>query len=125
MKITNKELDEIENVAYLRSEEEFVDDEYIDNENDPEKVVIVPEDDYVIDDNEKVIEHEEILASPKIRSQSVIDRADYLQEEKVLEALRNGDFRKGEIIIDMDKHNSIIEEETQEKQKLIELVSEF
>ena len=75
--------------------EEFVEEEeYINSENDPQKVVIVPEDDYVTTDNEEIIQHEEILASPKTSSQFELNKRDFIQEEKVLESLRKGEFRK-------------------------------
>lgn len=75
--------------------EEYIEEEkYITNENDPQKVVILPEDDYVTTDNEEKIEHEEILASPKTSSQFELSKRDFTQEEKVLESLRKGEFRK-------------------------------
>ena len=69
-------------------------EEYINNENDPQKVLIVPEDDYVISDNEEIIQHDEILASPKTSSSFELSRRDFTQGEKVLESLRKGEFRK-------------------------------
>ena len=75
------------------SEEEYVEEEYINEENDPEKVLIVPEDDYVTTDNETKIEHEDILASPKL-SISYLKKHDFEREEAVLDSLRKGEFRK-------------------------------
>lgn len=73
---------------------DYLEDEYIANENDPEKVLIVPEDDYVIADNEVKIEHEEVLAFPKTSSQFELSKHDFEREEAVLHSLRKGEFRK-------------------------------
>lgn len=78
----------------MTQDNDFPDDEYINNDNDPEKVLIVLEDYYVTTDNEEIIPHEEILASPKTSSQFELNKRDFLQEEKVLESLRKGYFRK-------------------------------
>lgn len=74
--------------------EEIIDEEeYITDENDTEKVLIVPEDDYVTNDNEVKIEHEEVIASPKVTI-SNLSKYDYDREEAVLHCLRKGEFRK-------------------------------
>lgn len=75
------------------TEEYTEEEEYLTNENDPQKVLIVPEDDYVTTDNEEKIEHEEILASPQINILH-LSKHDFEREEAVLHSLRNGEFRK-------------------------------
>ena len=83
------------------SEEEFIDDEaqevveddeYIDSENDPQKVLIVPEDDYVISDNEEIVEFDEIFETVKTMITNLTNH-DHMMEEKVLDALRRGKLK--------------------------------
>jgi hypothetical protein len=71
----------------------MTEEEYINKDNDPQKVLIVPEDDYVISDNEVKIEHEEVLASPHVTI-PYLSKHDYDMEEAVLHSLRSGEFRK-------------------------------
>ncbi len=86
----------------MLSEDEYIDDEYIEDEdqeeyivddNDPEKVLIVPKDDYVINDGEVKVEHEKVLATP-ITTISQLKKYDFDREKVVLESLRKGEFRK-------------------------------
>ena len=74
-------------------EEIIEEEEYITEDNDPQKVIIVPGDDYVINDGEVKEEHEEILTSPK-HTISNLSKHDFEREEAVLHSLRNGEFRK-------------------------------
>jgi len=75
------------------SKEEFIDDEsqeeeYINSDNDPEKVLIVPEDDYVISDNEEIVEFDEILEYVRAKITD-LTKNDHMMEEKLLDALRS------------------------------------
>lgn len=75
------------------NEKEFVDDEYITNDNDPSRVEKIDEDNSIaIVENEIKIEHEEIEASPKLTITNLANY-DHMMEEKVLDALRKGRFR--------------------------------
>lgn len=83
------------------SEEEFIDDEaqevieeeeYIDSNNDPEKVLIVPEDDYVTSDNEEVVQFDEIFEYVRAKITDLTQH-DHMMEEKVLDALRRGNLK--------------------------------
>lgn len=76
----------------LMSDEWFEDEEYINSENDPEKVLIVPEDDYVISDNEEVIAFDEIFETVKTMLTD-LTKYDHMMEEKVLDALRMGKLK--------------------------------
>lgn len=71
----------------------YPDDEYITNENDPTRVLIVPEDDYVISDNEEIIQHDKIITTIQGRTQSEMEKSDFIIQEKVLDALRKGKLR--------------------------------
>ena len=74
-------------------EEEIIDDEeYINSENDPEKVLIVPEDDCVISDNEEIVEFDEVFETVKTMITNLTNH-DYIMEEKVLDALRRGKLK--------------------------------
>ena len=73
-------------------EEEIIDDEYINSENDPEKVLIVPEDDCVISDNEEIVEFDEVFETVKTMITNLTNH-DLMMEEKVLDALRRGKLK--------------------------------
>ena len=79
------------------SEEEYDDEvieeeEYIDSDNDPEKVLIVPEDDYVISDNEKIVEFDEIFEYVRAKITD-LTKYDHMMEQKLLDALRRGNLK--------------------------------
>ena len=85
----------------MSEEEEFIDDEsqevieeeeYIDSENDPEKVLIVPKDDYVISDNEEIVEFDEIFEYVRAKITDLTNY-DHMMEEKLLDALRGGTLK--------------------------------
>lgn len=69
-------------------------EEYINDENDPEKIIITPEDDYVIHDNETKIEYDEIVSSPIVKSteKSLYDH-DLKKFHTIFHALKKGEFR--------------------------------
>lgn len=75
-------------------EEEYVEEEgTITPENDPQTVLIVPGDDYVIHDGEVKEEFDKVLASPK-NTISNLSKHDFEREEAVLHSLRKGEFTK-------------------------------
>jgi len=83
------------------SEEEYIDDEsqevieeeeYITGENDPQKVLIVPDDDYVTSDNEEIVGFDEIFETVK-SAITDLTKYDKMMEEKVLDALRGGHLK--------------------------------
>ncbi|MCZ6581616.1 MAG: hypothetical protein O6761_00370 [Thaumarchaeota archaeon] len=74
------------------SQEVSEEEEYIDSNNDPEKVLIVPEDDYVISDNEEIVEFDEIFEYVRAKITD-LTKYDHMMEEKVLDALRRGNLK--------------------------------
>jgi len=74
------------------SDEWFEDEECINSENDPEKVLIVPEDDYVISDNEEVIAFDEVFETVKTMITD-LTKYDKMMEDKLLDALRSGKLK--------------------------------
>ena len=73
-------------------EDEEFDDEYINDENDPNKVSIVPDDDYVTSDNEEIIDFDETFEFVKAKITDLTNY-DHMMEEKVLDALRRGNLK--------------------------------
>lgn len=76
------------------SEEYTETEEYITEDNDPEYVLIVPEDDYVIDDGEEIMQHEVVQSTIYARSSEAMRHHDYERDNAVLNALRKGEFTK-------------------------------
>ena len=75
------------------SEEEVIEEEeYINNDNDPEKVLIVPEDDYVTRDNEEIAQFDEVFEYVRAEIMD-LSNYDHMMEEKLLDALRNGELK--------------------------------
>ena len=73
-------------------EDEDFDDEYINDENDPEKVLIVPADDYVTSDNEEVVKFDEVFETVRCAITN-LSKYDHMMEKKVLDALRSGTLK--------------------------------
>jgi hypothetical protein len=71
----------------MLSEEEYVDDEYIESENDPCAVEEVTEEDYAILD-EEIVKEDEVVYSLDGMSESDMKNHDLIMEKKVLESLR-------------------------------------
>lgn len=72
--------------------EDYLDDEYITNENDPTRVEKITEEDYTIPEKEEKIEFDKIFENVRATS------ADFTQYDKnqtqvVLDSLRKGNFR--------------------------------
>ncbi len=73
----------------MSSEEEYVDDEYIESENDPYAVEEVTEEDYAILD-EEIVKEDEVVYSPDGRSEEDMKNHDLIMEKKVLDSLKRG-----------------------------------
>ncbi len=71
----------------MSSEEDFVDDEYIESENDPFSVEVVSEDDYAIVD-EEIVKEDEVVYSLDGMSEYDMKNHDLIMEKKVLDSLR-------------------------------------
>ncbi len=69
------------------SQEIIEEEEYIHSDNDPQKVLIVPEDDYVIRDNEEIAQFDEIFEYVRAKITD-LTKYDHMMEEKLLDALR-------------------------------------
>ena len=75
------------------SEEEVIEEEeYINSDNDPEKVLIVPEDDYVTRDNEEIAQFDEVFEYVRAEIMD-LSNYDHMMEEKLLDALRGGNLK--------------------------------
>ncbi len=69
-------------------------EEIITEDNDPEKIIIVPEDDYVTHDNETKIEYDEVISSPIVKStEKSLYEYDLKKFHTIFHALKNGEFR--------------------------------
>lgn len=75
------------------SEEEFVDDEYIDDENDPERIENITKDDDILAEEEETVGFEDVIqtVSPKNVNLTNYDK---IMEKKVFDSLRKGELRK-------------------------------
>ena len=76
----------------INEEEEFIDDEYIDSENDPQAVEEIRKEDYTIPDNEEVVEFDEVFETVKSQITN-LSKYDHMMEKKVLNALRKGELK--------------------------------
>jgi len=75
------------------SEEEFVDDEYIDDENDPEKIENITKDDDILPEEEETIGFEDVIQTVSIKNVNLTNY-DKIMEKKVFDSLRKGELRK-------------------------------
>ena len=76
------------------SETKYHDDEYITKDNDPYNVEKITQEDYSFAEDEEIIEdHEEAVASVDTKNFNLSDH-DHIQNDKVLDALKSGIFRK-------------------------------
>lgn len=73
-------------------EDENFDDEYITDENDPQAVEKITEEDYTIPDDEKKIDFDEVFESVRAK---ITDLTNYdrMMEKKVLDSLRSGKLK--------------------------------
>jgi len=76
----------------LYNEEEFVNDEYITDNNDPNRVEKITEEDYTIPEGEGEVDFDEIFESVRVKITNLTDY-DYMMNEKVLDSLRRGKMR--------------------------------
>ncbi len=75
----------------MNEEENFVDDEYITDENDPCKVEKITQEDYTIfEEKEEIIDHEKIIQSVQTQSDASFYKNDKIMEDKVLDSLKKG-----------------------------------
>lgn len=72
----------------MSSEEEYIDDEYIEKENDPYGVEVVTAEDYAIVDDEETVEDDEVVYSLDGMSEYDMKNHDLIMEKKVLDSLR-------------------------------------
>ena len=73
-------------------EDENFDDEYITDENDPQAVEKITEEDYTIPDDEKKIDFDEVFESVRAKITDLTNH-DRMMEEKVLDSLRSGKLK--------------------------------
>ena len=77
----------------MSSEEEYIDDEYIESENDPFSVIEITEKNSIgIEEKEEVIEFDKVYETVKTK---IVDftNHDKMMEDKVLDALRSGKLK--------------------------------
>ena len=80
-------------VLVLSFDEEYDDDEeYIDNDNDPERVEKIKNEDYTIPTNDEIIELDEVFETIRTKIKNLTEY-DHIKELKVLDDLRAGKFR--------------------------------
>lgn len=77
----------------MYNEKEFVDDEYINNENDPSRVEKITEEDYTLPEGEEKEDFDEVFESVRTKITNLTNY-DHMMTEKVLDTLRRGGFRK-------------------------------
>lgn len=78
----------------LFKEKEFVEEEqYIDEDNDPQKVEEIRKEDYTLIEKEEVIEFDEVFETVRTKIHN-LSNYDHIREERVLDSLRKGKFRK-------------------------------
>lgn len=81
-----------EEKAVENNEEEYPQDEYIDNENDPQAVEKITEEDYTIPENDEKIEFDEIFETVRTKITNLANY-DQMMEKTVLDALRKGKLK--------------------------------
>ena len=77
----------------ILSEEEFVDDEYIDDENDPEMIENITKDDDILAEEEETVGFEDVIQTVSIKNVNLTNY-DKIMEKKVFDSLRKGELRK-------------------------------
>lgn len=76
----------------MSSEEEFIDDEYIDEWNDPFAVKKIIEEDYDDVTDEKIVDFDEVFESVRCKITDLTNY-DLMMEKKVLDSLRKGTLK--------------------------------
>ena len=76
----------------MSSEEEYIDDEYINEWNDPFDVKKITEEDYDIVTDEKIVDFDEVFESVRCK---ITDLTNYdrMMEKKVLDSLKRGTLK--------------------------------
>ena len=76
----------------MSSEEEYIDDECIDECNDPFAIIKIIEEDYDDVTDEKIVDFDEVFESVRCK---VVDLANYdhMMQQKVLDSLRKGTLK--------------------------------
>ena len=74
------------------SEEEFVDDEYIDDENDPERIENITKDDEILVEEEETVGFEDVIQTVTIKNVNLTNY-DKMMAEKVLDFLIRGKLK--------------------------------
>ena len=74
------------------SEEEFVDDEYIDDENDPERIENITKDDEILVEEEETVGFEDVIQTVTIKNVNLTNY-DKMMAEKVLDFLIRGKIK--------------------------------
>ncbi len=73
----------------MSSEEEFVDDEYLDEWNDPFEVKKIIEEDYDTVTDEKIVDFDDVFESVRCKITDLTNH-DNMMEKKVLDSLKRG-----------------------------------
>ncbi len=76
----------------MSSEEDYFEEEYIEEWNDPFESKKIIEEDYDAVTDEKIADFDEVFESVKIKITNLTNH-DHMMEEKVLDALRNGKLK--------------------------------
>ena len=76
----------------MSSEEEYIDDEYIDEWNDPFAVKKIIEEDYDDVTDEKIVDFDEVFESVRCKITDLTNY-DHMMEKKVLDSLRKGTLK--------------------------------
>jgi hypothetical protein len=74
------------------SEEEYVDDEYIGNENDPAMVEKITNEDYTLIEDEEIISFDKVFETVRAKSVTMTNY-DKMMEKKVLNFLIKGEIK--------------------------------
>ncbi len=76
----------------MSSEEDYFEEEYIEEWNDPFDTQKIIEEDYTIPNVEKIVSFDEVFESVRCKITD-LDNFDQMMEKKVLDALRSGNLK--------------------------------
>ena len=74
------------------SEEKYVDDEYIDDDNDPEIVEKITNEDYTLIEDEEIVRFDKVFETVRAKSVTMTNY-DKMMEKKVLNFLIKGEIK--------------------------------
>ena len=77
---------------YFDDEDQEFEDEYITDENDPQRVEKITKEDYTIPDNEETIAFDEIFETVRAKITNLTNY-NHMMEEKILDHLRRGNLK--------------------------------